>query len=162
MDRGVDNPAGAAESQTVLLGRLVELWSLVDTAARTYAARAKIVPAPARLLLFSLSHRRVRHASRLMSVLAQPRWAGTLIGHGDAAAYLRRFRAEIPREEKDLGSAEALQRTLVMETLIAEQCSRLIAGTAHSAVEHALRWQLADNRFAQHQLEVLLQLAASA
>jgi hypothetical protein len=162
MDRGVDIPAGAEPSQAVLLGRLVELWSLVDTAARTYAARAKIVPAPARLLLFSLSHRRARHASRLVSVIAQPQWAGTLGGHGDAAAYLRRFRAAAPREDKDLGAVEALQRTLVMETLLAEQCSRLIAGTAHSVVEHALRWQLADNRFAQHQLEVLLQLTANA
>jgi hypothetical protein len=162
MDRGVDSPACSAESQPVLLGRLVELWAVVDSASCTYAARAKIVPAPARLLLFSLSHRRVQHASRLMSVIAEQQRAGALTGHVDAAAYLRRFRAKAPHEQPDLGSVEALQRTLAMETLIAEQCSSLIAKTAHSVVEHALRWQLADTRFAQHQLEVLLQLGANA
>jgi hypothetical protein len=150
--------ARPTDSRAVVLERLVELWSLLDAASRTYALRARGNQAPARLLLWSLAHRRSRHAGRLLNIIAEPEWAGGLIGNGDAVAYLKRWRSIDPPQEPALGPIDALQRAATNEALMAERCSRLIAATAHTAVEHALRWQLADIRFAQHQIEALLSM----
>jgi hypothetical protein len=150
-------PAGT-DSRRVVLERLVELWSLLDAASRTYAQRARGVPAPTRLLLWSLSHRRSRHAARLLALLSEPQWAGRLIGDGDPAEYLRRWRSITPPDEQTLGQVEALQRAATTEGLLADRCGRVIAATAHTLVEHALRWQLADIRFAQHQVELLMSM----
>ena len=140
--------------QTVVLGRLVELWSLLDMASRSYVARARGVFGPARLLLWSLAHRRERQAARLMAVLVRPEWAGQL-GHRDPEAYLQSWRADPPADEPPPNPFLALQRTDETETIIAERCGKLMGLTAHTLVEHVLRWQLADTRFAQHQIEVL-------
>jgi hypothetical protein len=142
----------------VVLGNLVELWSLLDAASRTYAAQARLVPAPTRLLLWSLAHRRERHAVRLMHVIAGPDWAGPFIGRGNAAEYLSRWRADAPLDELAAEPVEALQATAQTEALIGSRCARLIAMTAHTLAEHALRWELADTRFAQHQIDMLLSM----
>ncbi len=145
-------------SRSIVLGRLVELWSLLDMASRSYAERARRIAGPARLLLLSLAHRRERQAAQLMAALVRPEWAGAL-GRRDTEAYLRSWRADAPADAPPPTVASALLRTSETESIIATRCGALIGATAHTVVEHVLRWQLADTRFAQHQLEVLRRLA---